>query len=226
MADKIIVNSHDFKCEMDKKYKINTECILNPFNFSEIKRKSNKKIKNPFSIKNSLKLISVGRLTDQKDFLTILKAVKLVKRNVELIILGKGIEYLNLKNFIDKNNLSKNINLLGYKTNPFKYIKKADILILSSIFEGSPNVLIEAQFLKKYIISTNCPTGPKEILKNGKLGSLVKIRDYKKIASIIENFKFDKKVINKINLGSHNAKYYEYKINCLRYFKLINKFLH
>mgnify|MGYP001244819941 CR=1 FL=1 len=225
MADKIIVNSYDFKREMDKRYKINTHCILNPFDFSIIKKKSDEKIKNPFSIKKSLKLISVGRLTYQKDFITILKAIKLIKRNVELIILGKGNEYLNLRNFIDKNNLSKKVKLLGYKTNPFKYIKKADILILSSIFEGSPNVLVEAQFLRKFIISTNCPTGPKEILDGGNYGELINIKDYRHLANIIEKFSFTKKNKRKIQYGYTNHKQYKYKLNCKKYFKLIMKFL-
>ena len=82
---------------------------------------------------------------------------------------------------------------MGYK-NPFKYIKQANIFLLTSKFEGSPNVLVEAQYLKKYIISTNCPTGPKEILNNGKYGSLVKVEDHKSIARILQNYTYSKSV--------------------------------
>ena len=71
----------------------------------------------------------------------------------------KGENEIKLKILL-QNKLDKKVKFLGYKNNPLKYIKQADILILSSIFEGSPNILIEALFLKKYIISTNCPTGP------------------------------------------------------------------
>ena len=89
-ADKIIVNSKDFKREMDKKYSINSYCILNPFIFKKINKDSKIRIKNIFS-KNALKVISVGRLTLQKDFITLLKAINLVKkRKIELIIIGKG----------------------------------------------------------------------------------------------------------------------------------------
>ena len=225
-ADKIIVNSYDFKSEMDKKYEVNVECILNPFLFKKIKKLSLQKAKKIYSYK-CLKIISVGRLTDQKDFMTLFKAVENVKNKiVQLVIIGKGSNRSDLENFIIKKNLHKKIKMLGYKSNPFKYIKQADLFILTSKFEGSPNVLIEAQFLKKYIISTNCPTGPRVILKNGKLGSLVKVGDFKQISKIIENFKFDRKVKNKINLGFNNTKQYEYKINCLKYFKVINKFLY
>ena len=72
-------------------------------------------------------------------------------------------------------------------------MKQADVFVLSSNYEGSPNVLIEAMFLKKSVISTRCPTGPKEILKNGKLGKLIKINDTKSLVEALNNFKKIKK---------------------------------
>ena len=96
---------------------------------------------------------------------------------------------------------------------------------MTSKFEGSPNVLIEAQYLKKYIISTDCPTGPKEILNNGKFGSLVKIGDYKSISIIIEKYKLNKNIKSKIKLGFDNTKNYNYEKNCLKYFQIINNYL-
>ena len=224
-ADKIIVNSYDFKREMDNKYKIKTECILNPFDFSEIKKKSNKKIKNPFFKKDCLKIISIGRLTQQKDFITLLKAVKICKRKFQLIILGKGKEYLNLKNFIDDNQLNRSVKIYGYKKNPFPYIKYSDVFVLSSLFEGSPNVLVEAQYLKKYIFSTSCPTGPKEILKNGTYGDLYKIGDYKKLAYLLDNFRYTSRNKKKVADGYTNCLKYSHKINCEKYYQLINRFL-
>ena len=97
-----------------------------------------------------------------------------------------------------ENNLINKVKLIENKKNPFQYIKQSEIFLLTSRFEGSPNVLIEAQFLKKFIISTKCPTGPKEILDNGKNGELVKIGDYKKIASLLEKFK-PNKIVKKKN---------------------------
>ena len=130
---------------------------------------------------NSLRILSVGRLTKQKDHITLLKAAKLINPAVkpELIIIGKGKEYINLKNFIISNHLQKIVKLVGYKANGYNFIKKCDIFVLTSKYEGLPNVLLEAQFFKKYIISSNCPTGPKEILLNGKAGDLFKMGDYK-----------------------------------------------
>ena len=224
-ADKIIVNSYEFKKEMDKKYKINCICILNPFNFNEIKKKSNYKTNFIFQKKN-IKLITVGRVTDQKDFITILKALNIVKKsNVELVIVGKGEKEIEIKRYIKLNNLNKKVRLLGYKKNPFPYIKQADLFLLSSKFEGLPNVLVEALYLKKFIISTDCPTGPKEILDNGRFGELVKIGDYKKIAKLIDNFKKTKIVKNKIKDGYKSLKKYNYKINCEKYYQLIKNYL-
>ena len=205
-ADKIIVNSPDFQKEMDKKYRIKTECILNPFEFHRIEKLSNVKSNTIFSKGKFLKLISVGRLTDQKDFITMIRSVKLVKRKVELVILGKGHKHHHLKQYVYINNLNSKIKFLGYKKNPFKYIKQANIFLLTSKFEGSPNVLVEAQYLKKYIISTNCPTGPKEILNNGKYGSLVKVEDHKSIARILQNYTYSKSVKKKIKFGYLNSK--------------------
>ena len=226
-AKKIIVNSFDFKKEMDKRYKINTTCILNPFKFSNIIKMSKKKTKRIFYEKDSIKLISVGRLNHQKDFITLLKAIDIIKskKKVELIIIGKGFEKKKLKDFIYNQKLEKCVKLIGYKSNPFQYIRQADIFILTSLFEGSPNVLIEAITLKKYVISTNCPTGPREILNNGKYGELVKIGDFKKIAKLIDNFKKNKIVKNKIRNGYKSLKKYNYKINCEKYYQLIKSYI-
>ena len=145
--------------------------------------------------KKTLKLVNVGRLTDQKDQMLLLKAINLIKNKLKiyLIIIGKGKNYSNLKNYILNNDLSNYVKLLGYKNNPFQYIKQSDIFLLSSRYEGSPNVLVEALYLKKYIISTDCPTGPKEILQNGKFGKIFKVGDYKMLSRILLNYRKEKK---------------------------------
>ena len=201
----------------------NSLCILNPFDFRKIKLKSLEKTQKIYKKKNSLRLIAVGRLTYQKDFLTLLKAMKLLdgKRIFELIILGKGNEKIKLENYLFKEKLNKNVKLIGYQKNPFKFIRQADILLLTSLFEGSPNILVEALYLKKYIISTNCPTGPKEILSNGEYGSLVKTGDYKKIAKLLINFKKNSNNKNKIEKGFKSLKKFDYRVNCEKYLKLI-----
>ena len=91
-----------------------------------------------------------------------------------MIIIGRGKEKNNLVRYIKRNNLSKNIKLINFLDSPFNLIRSSDLFILTSIYEGLPNVLLEAQTLKKFIISSDCPTGPKEILDNGKYGTLFK----------------------------------------------------
>ena len=221
----IIVNSYEFKKQMDKIYSIKSKVILNPFDFTYIKKKSVEKINYNFYKKNHLKLINVGRLVDQKDQLTILKAVHYaLKKNkkVQLLIIGKGEKKRELEEYIKKNNLSKNIKLIGYKKNPFKYIRAADIFVLSSKFEGLPNVLIESIFLKRGIISSNCPTGPNEILKNGKYGDLFEIGDYKTLGNIIINYNKD---YLKINAAYDICTDYSYEKNCHEYYKTVLPFL-
>ncbi len=217
-ADVSIVNSLEFKKEVDKRFLINSIFINNPFDFYKIKKLSKYRVKYP--LKKKLNLINVGRLTDQKDQITIIKSLIHLKnlKNISLLILGKGSKKKVLIEFIKKNKLSKNVKLIGYKKNPYPYIDKADIFILSSKYEGSPNVLIEAQFLNKFIISTDCPTGPKEILKNYKNSKLFKVGNAKQLALLIDNYKFNKK--RKI---FKELKNYEVNFNCKKYIKLIEK---
>ena len=198
LADKVIVNSLDFRKKFKTKFNINAVCIYNPLNKKEIIKKSN--IKSDYKLnKKKLNLINVGRLVDQKDQITLLKAINLIKKkiNFNLLIVGKGSERNNLLSYIKENNLSKNVKLIGYKKNPYNLIKKSDVFLLTSIYEGLPNVLLETQVLKTYIISSNCPTGPREILLNGKAGSLFKVRDYKGLSKMIINFSKNKKKYNK-----------------------------
>ena len=169
LADTIIVNSIEFKQEMKKKFSINATHIYNPLNKNEIIKLSKKKVKNLFP-KKTLKIISVGRLVDQKNQLTLLKAINIIKNlyPVRVVLIGRGIDLYKIKDYIKSKKLSKIVKIF-YTSNPFPYIKQADLFILSSKYEGLPNVLLESIVLKKMIISSACPTGPKEILLDGKI---------------------------------------------------------
>jgi glycosyltransferase involved in cell wall biosynthesis len=171
---KIIVNSYDFKKQMKSILSLNSICIYNPLNKNFIKRQARKKNSLNFYKKTNLKIISNGRLTDQKNHILILKALKKIKKqvNFKLIILGQGENKNKLIDFINKNHLKKNVKIINYRKNPYSYLLKANLFVLSSVYEGLPNVLLEAMVLKKFIISSNCPTGPSEILRNGKYGLL------------------------------------------------------
>jgi len=225
-SDAVIVNSNEFSKLFFKTFRKRTITILNPFIPATIKKLSRVKIKKTF-FKRNLNIISVARLTDQKNHITQLKAIKYIKNkyNPCLTIIGKGDKEEYLKSYIKENNINKNVKLIGYKKNPFPYIIKSDILILSSKFEGLPNILLEAQCLKKYIISSNCSSGPKEILMNGKAGDLFKTNDYKELANKINNYCVNKrKYKKKILLGYKNLQRFNHKKNCQKYYEILNNF--
>jgi len=229
-ADQILVNSLEFKREMDRNFNIKTKCIFNPLNKHEIIKKSKKKNLNNvfYKKKNTLKLINIGRFTDQKDQITLLRAAKILKPKIDfkLIIIGRGIEKNKLDKFILDNKLSKNVKILNFIENPFPLIKQSDIFLLSSKYEGLPNVLLEAVTLKRIVISSKCPTGPSEILLKGKGGFLFEVGNYKELADkIIFCKKNKKKVKSFISNAYKNLNRYDYQINLKKYYLLINNFL-
>lgn len=201
MADKVILNSLDFKKEFKKKFSLDSEVIYNAsLDKIQLKKLSSKKIKFDFFKKDklSLKLISIGRLVRQKDHITILKSINEIKNKIKLklVLIGKGSEFENLKYYINKNKLSKIVKIMGYKSNIYPYLNSADIFVLSSIYEGMPNVLIEAISLNKIVISSDCPTGPRELLSKYKFGHLFSMKNYKQLSSIIIKMKKNKNYIN------------------------------
>ena len=230
LTDKIIVNSYDFKKQFKFFFSINPLCIYNPLNKQEIIKKSKEKLKLPFfkEKKNYLKIINVARFTDQKDHLTLLKSLKLLKEhiNFKAIIIGKGINKNKMIEFIRKNNLSKSIKLINFQSNPYKFIRASDVFVLSSKFEGLPNVLLEAMTLKKFVISTDCHTGPREILMNGEGGDLVPIGDHVKLFNKLLFFHKNKKKLNKkITTSFKSLHRFDYYKNLNKYYLAVSKFL-
>ena len=117
------------------------------------------------------------------------------------MLIGYGSNKDKIKKYINSNKLNKNVKILSFTYNPYNYIKTSDLFVLTSLYEGLPNVILEAITLKKYVISSNCPTGPSEILKNGKFGGLFPLKDYKKLSKMIFDFyknktKYNKKILN------------------------------
>ena len=181
-----------------------------------------------FENKNQyLKIINVARFTDQKDHLTLLKAVNLIKDKIKfkLLIVGRGVNKKMMLNYIKKNSLHQRVKIINFQNNPFKYIKKSDLFVLSSKFEGLPNVLLEAITLKKFVISSNCPTGPKEILKNGKGGSLFNVGDHKTLSNQILSYcKNRGKFKKKINYSFQSLNRFDYYMNLEKYLKVVKRY--
>ena len=129
-------------------------------------------------------LLGIGRLNPQKDFKTLLEAVSIVnkKRPVKLIILGEGELREELETLIADLQLTEQVKMPGFVKNPYCYMRNAQLFVLSSLWEGLPTVLIEALFCNTRLVSTDCPSGPKEILDDGRYGLLVKPGDPRELA--------------------------------------------
>lgn len=223
LSNAVVVNSNEFKKSIDKALKIKSIVVYNSLDNYAYPIKL--KIKNTFlQNKNCYKLIAIGRIVEQKDYITMLKAMKLInnKLKFKLIILGKGKLKNTLKKFCKNNELKNKIKFLGYKKNIFPYLQYSDCLILSSLYEGLPNVILEAISMKKLVISSDCPSGPSEILLKGRAGYLFKPKSYKELASKIyfsyKNKKISKK---KIELASKTLKKYDIKKNTKEFIKVI-----
>lgn len=132
-------------------------------------------------------IITACRLNAQKDFLTLLRAFGEVKAKIEsrLIIIGDG----ELRDEIIKHaqaiGIDKNIAITGFKKNPFGFFSTADVFVLSSFFEGFGNVIVEAMALGIPVVSTDCPSGPREIIQHGVNGFLVPVEDHHAMAEAI-----------------------------------------
>ncbi len=120
-----------------------------------------------------------GRLEAQKDFPTLLRAFALVARDrpCRLLILGEGKARPRLEALIAELGLSERVALVGFQHNPYAFLARAALFVLSSAWEGSPNVLTEAMALGIPVVSTDCPSGPAEVLDGGRFGPLVRVGD-------------------------------------------------
>ena len=124
---------------------------------------------------NKFKLISVGRLSEEKGYDRLLKVFKQLDDegfDLGLTIVGSGEKYNELTNYIEQNNLKDKVFLLGYRDNPYKYVKNSDLFVCSSISEGFSLVIGEAMAVGIPVISVECP-GPNEVIGFGEYGMLV-----------------------------------------------------
>lgn len=132
-------------------------------------------------------LLGVGRLVPAKDFATLLRALALVNqtRPARLIILGDGPERESLEVEAQRLGMAARVWMPGFVDNPFAHMRQASAFVLSSRREGLPNVLIQAMACQTPVVATRCPSGPEEILENGRLGALVEVGDAQAMAAAI-----------------------------------------
>jgi glycosyltransferase involved in cell wall biosynthesis len=132
-------------------------------------------------------VLGVGRLTSQKDFPTLIRAAAEVhsQRPVRLMILGEGEDRASLEQLAQELGMGGDAALPGYVDNPYAYLSRAALFVLSSVHEGLPTVLIEALAVGSPVVATDCRSGPREILDDGRLGRLVPVGDATTMAGAI-----------------------------------------
>lgn len=154
--------------------------IYNPLITTELSEKSRQPLDHPWFKEGELPIVlGVGRLAAQKDFPTLINAFAQVRqvKPCRLVILGSGRDRQQLNNLVKELDLETDVAFLGFVDNPYAYIAKAAVYVLSSAWEGFGNVLVEAMALGTPVVATDCPHGPAEILDRGKYGFLVPVGD-------------------------------------------------
>jgi glycosyltransferase involved in cell wall biosynthesis len=133
-------------------------------------------------------IVSIGRLSPEKDHLLLLRALSLLgkRRPWRLVIVGDGDERAALEEFVQANGLANQTTFAGFVSDPFPWIMRANVAVVSSVYEGLCNVIIEALGCGTPVVSTDCPYGPREILQHGRFGRLVPVGDAAALASAIE----------------------------------------
>ena len=133
-------------------------------------------------------ILSVGRLSKEKDHRTLLRAMTLMpqRRSWRLVILGDGPERLGLEQFVRDHGLAERTSFAGYVSDVFNWMMRARVVVLSSVYEGLPCVLMEALACGTAVVSTDCPYGPREILASGRYGLLTPVGDHVALAAAIE----------------------------------------
>lgn len=213
--DYVVTIADEMKEQLESYYpslskeKINR--IYNPFDFDEINKKSfdNSEMNNKEKeFLNNDYICTVTRLDEhQKDTITLIKAYKKLydenKISHKLYIIGDGPHKFKLENLVKEYSLEDKVLFLGKKINPYIWMRNSDLFVLSSNFEGLPTVLIEVMAVGTFVISSNCKTGPKEILLSGECGDLFELGNVNELSDKISNALSD---VSYRNIKVQNAK--------------------
>lgn len=165
------------------------QVIYNPVVTDQLPQQASESLIHPWFAKGQPPVIlGAGRLVLQKDFATLIRAFASVRRQAKarLVILGEGELRPELELLIRELGLQDDVALPGFVNNPLPYMARAAVFVLSSAWEGLPNVLIQALALGTPVVSTDCPSGPREILKGGEYGELVAVGDDRALAEAIQ----------------------------------------
>lgn len=196
-ADKIVAVSGGVADDLLAELKLEeskVRVIYNPVVDEDLFNKAAEKPELEYFVNKTCPVImAAGRIAPQKDFPTLIKAFNevLKEKKCNLVIFGSANveeggspkEFETVESLINEFGIKDKVFFPGYEKNIFRYFKNADLFVLSSQAEGLPGVLIQAIACGCPVVSTDCPSGPSEVLDNGKYGSLVKVGDYKSLAN-------------------------------------------
>ncbi len=182
LADHIVAVSRAVADDTATHLNLKSEKIAvayNPVFSLDMLSRAQEEVEHPFFIQDDPVFISIGRLTEQKDYFSLLRAFAQVRvrQKAKLLILGEGEDRKGLEALIEELGLEDDVSLPGFLDNPYAYLKRSDVFVSSSGWEGLPTVVIEALALGKPVVATDCPGGSAEILEAGKYGHLVKVAD-------------------------------------------------
>lgn len=164
--------------------------IYNPVVTPELQEKAREQLTHPwFRPGQPPVVLAVGRLVTAKDYPTLIKSFALVRKRrlARLLILGEGARRQSLEAMVKHLGLQNDVSLPGFVENPYAFMARTSIFVLSSRWEGLPGALIEAMYCGASVISTDCPNGPREILAGGKYGKLIPVGDISGLAQAIED---------------------------------------
>ena len=207
-ADLIIANSKETADDLSKYLSRDVGYAYNPTINARINDLEGELVTEGWYLKDDRKcVVGVGRLSEQKDFKTLIKAFHIFNQDKQfkLLILGDGELKSDLKYLIKSLNIQDDVYLPGFVSNPYKFLKISSLFVLSSRYEGLPNALIEAIYLGVLSISTRCKSGPKEILQNDNL--LVKVGDYEKMAKKMKYILNNQEEFYKTDFGLERFKF-------------------
>lgn len=192
-ADSIVAVSSGVADDISKytrfpRNKIQT--IYNPIINSQTLSKSKEALNHAwFQTEQPPVIIGAGRLAQQKDFSTLIRAFVLLRkrREARLMIIGEGSDRAQLESLVQELGVEADVSMPGFVDNPYPYMKAASLFVLSSAWEGFGNVLVEAMACGTPVVSTDCPSGPSEILEDGKWGPLVPVGNATAMADAMEH---------------------------------------
>lgn len=180
------------------------QVIYNPIVDEELLVKAQEPVEHPwFQPGEPPVLLSAGRLTQQKDHFTLLRAFALVHAQISarLVLLGEGDERPALESLVRELNIDNDVIMPGFVDNPYKYIAQSRVFVLSSRWEGLPTVLVGAMACGTPVVSTNCPSGPSEIITNEVNGLLVPPAEPEALAEAVLRVLKDAKLASRLAKG-------------------------